>query len=121
MLLSVREHSSVNSATSSELCHQKSGSGLMSLSSAFKYCCTARGEKLEKTDLRYACMAHVIRKGGIKVALITRLSAIPGHCEQYSPLSVVGNSNKATSFYRRLLDVRNECLDVHHLSIPLAS
>ncbi|KZT64175.1 hypothetical protein DAEQUDRAFT_732966 [Daedalea quercina L-15889] len=46
---------------------------------AFKYCCSARGEKLEKTDLRYACMAKVVREGGVKVALITRMSAIPGH------------------------------------------
>ncbi|TBU38985.1 hypothetical protein BD309DRAFT_873251, partial [Dichomitus squalens] len=47
---------------------------------AFKYCCAARGQKPEKTQLRYTCLARVVRDGGFKVALIARLSAIPGHC-----------------------------------------
>ncbi|KAI0350431.1 hypothetical protein OH77DRAFT_1413055 [Trametes cingulata] len=46
---------------------------------AFKYCCAARGEKLEKNKLSYACLARVVREGGFKIALIARLSAIPGH------------------------------------------
>ncbi|KAI0293888.1 snare associated Golgi protein-domain-containing protein [Multifurca ochricompacta] len=46
---------------------------------AFKYCCHARGEKLEKTNLQYACLARVVRDGGFKIALIARFSAIPGH------------------------------------------
>ncbi|KAI5116157.1 hypothetical protein M0805_008428 [Coniferiporia weirii] len=46
---------------------------------AFKYLCRARGEKLEKTNLQYACFARLVRTGGFKVALITRYSAIPGH------------------------------------------
>ncbi|KAI0706607.1 snare associated Golgi protein-domain-containing protein [Earliella scabrosa] len=46
---------------------------------AFKYCCSARGEKLERTKISYACLARVVREGGFKVALIARLSAIPGH------------------------------------------
>ncbi|OCH86161.1 hypothetical protein OBBRIDRAFT_797454 [Obba rivulosa] len=46
---------------------------------AFKYCCSARGEKLERTDTRYACLARVVRDGGFKIALIARFSAIPGH------------------------------------------
>lgn len=46
---------------------------------AFKYCCHARGEKLEKTKIWYACLAQVVRDGGFKIALIARLSAIPGH------------------------------------------
>jgi uncharacterized membrane protein YdjX (TVP38/TMEM64 family) len=46
---------------------------------AFKYCCRARGEKLERTKLSYACLARVIREGGFKIALIARLSLIPGH------------------------------------------
>ncbi|PIL26646.1 hypothetical protein GSI_11271 [Ganoderma sinense ZZ0214-1] len=46
---------------------------------AFKYCCAARGEKLERTKLQYACLARVVRDGGFKIALIARLSAIPGH------------------------------------------
>lgn len=48
--------------------------------SAFKYCCRARGEKLEKSKLSYGCLATVVRDGGFKIALIARLSAIPGHC-----------------------------------------
>ncbi|KAG8834036.1 Tlg2-vesicle protein [Serendipita sp. 399] len=46
---------------------------------AFKYCCSARGEKLEKQKMSYACLARVVREGGFKIALIARLSAIPGH------------------------------------------
>ncbi|KAL5526992.1 hypothetical protein ACEPAF_8721 [Sanghuangporus sanghuang] len=46
---------------------------------AFKYCCRARGEKLEKKDLQYACLARTVREGGFKVALVARYSAIPGH------------------------------------------
>ncbi|RDB21755.1 Golgi apparatus membrane protein TVP38 [Hypsizygus marmoreus] len=46
---------------------------------AFKYCCRARGEKLERTKITYACLAKVVRDGGFKIALIARLSAIPGH------------------------------------------
>ncbi|KIK64267.1 hypothetical protein GYMLUDRAFT_40552 [Collybiopsis luxurians FD-317 M1] len=46
---------------------------------AFKYCCRARGDKMEKTKISYACLARVVREGGFKIALIARLSAIPGH------------------------------------------
>ncbi|KAI0288963.1 snare associated Golgi protein-domain-containing protein [Russula brevipes] len=46
---------------------------------AFKYCCTARGEKLERTNMQYGCLARVVREGGFRIALIARLSAIPGH------------------------------------------
>ncbi len=46
---------------------------------AFKYCCRARGEKMERTKITYACLARVVREGGFKIALIARLSAIPGH------------------------------------------
>ncbi|PVG04057.1 hypothetical protein CPB86DRAFT_747201 [Serendipita vermifera] len=46
---------------------------------AFKYCCSSRGEKLERQKLSYACLARVVREGGFKIALIARLSAIPGH------------------------------------------
>ena len=49
--------------------------------SAFKYCCRARGEKLEKTRITYACLARVVRDGGFKIAFIARMSAIPGHCQ----------------------------------------
>ncbi|KAL0948375.1 hypothetical protein HGRIS_010957 [Hohenbuehelia grisea] len=46
---------------------------------AFKYCCRSRGEKLERTKIGYACLAKVVRDGGFRIALIARLSAIPGH------------------------------------------
>ncbi|EJD36440.1 hypothetical protein AURDEDRAFT_74204 [Auricularia subglabra TFB-10046 SS5] len=46
---------------------------------AFKYCCRARAEKLEKEKPYYDCLARVVREGGFKVALMARLSAIPGH------------------------------------------
>lgn len=46
---------------------------------AFKYCCRARGAKLEKSKIPYGCLARVVREGGFKIALIARLSAIPGH------------------------------------------
>ncbi|KAG9037840.1 Tlg2-vesicle protein [Tulasnella sp. UAMH 9824] len=31
---------------------------------AFRYCCKSRGEKLEKNNLSYACLAKVVREGG---------------------------------------------------------
>ncbi|KAF8633114.1 hypothetical protein AX15_001497 [Amanita polypyramis BW_CC] len=46
---------------------------------AFKACCRSRGEKLERTKISYACLAKVVRDGGFKIALVARLSAIPGH------------------------------------------
>ncbi|KAH9953689.1 snare associated Golgi protein-domain-containing protein [Russula dissimulans] len=46
---------------------------------AFKYCCRARGEKLERTSIQYACLARIVREGGFRIALIARFSAIPGH------------------------------------------
>ncbi|KAJ2923115.1 hypothetical protein H1R20_g13977, partial [Candolleomyces eurysporus] len=46
---------------------------------AFKYCCRTRGAKMERTNISYACLAKVVRDGGFRIALIARLSAIPGH------------------------------------------
>jgi len=54
---------------------------LTSIFSAFKYCCRARGEKLERTNISYACLAQVVREGGFRIALVARMSAIPGHCK----------------------------------------
>jgi hypothetical protein len=34
---------------------------------------------MEKTNLTYACLARITRDGGFKIALVARLSAIPGH------------------------------------------
>ncbi|CAK5263286.1 unnamed protein product [Mycena citricolor] len=46
---------------------------------AFKYLCRARGEKMERQQIRYACLAECVRRGGFRIALIARFSAIPGH------------------------------------------
>ncbi|KAK7691169.1 hypothetical protein QCA50_006272 [Cerrena zonata] len=46
---------------------------------AFRHCCTARGAKYEKKNLKYAYLVRVIRDGGFKVALVARFSAIPPH------------------------------------------
>lgn len=46
---------------------------------AFKYCCRSTGEKWERTQITYACLARVVREGGFKIVLAARLSAIPGH------------------------------------------
>ncbi|KAK7691171.1 hypothetical protein QCA50_006274 [Cerrena zonata] len=46
---------------------------------AFRYCCSARGEKYERKNLSYAYLVRVVRDGGFKIALIARFSAIPGH------------------------------------------
>ncbi|KAJ7749913.1 hypothetical protein B0H16DRAFT_1550599 [Mycena metata] len=45
----------------------------------FKYMCTARGEKMERSNLSYGLLAHVVRKGGFLVVLVVRYSAIPPH------------------------------------------
>lgn len=61
---------------------------LTSSASAFKYCCRSRGEKLERSNITYGCLAKVVRDGGFTVALIARLSAIPGHCASLRLFSV---------------------------------
>ncbi|OCH86169.1 hypothetical protein OBBRIDRAFT_738526 [Obba rivulosa] len=45
----------------------------------FRYFCITRGLKLERTNIRYACLARVVRRDGFKVVLIMRYSAIPSH------------------------------------------
>jgi hypothetical protein len=37
---------------------------------AFKYTLRGTAEKLERKNMTYALMAHVIREGGFKVAMI---------------------------------------------------
>ncbi|KAI0327058.1 hypothetical protein GY45DRAFT_1226211, partial [Cubamyces sp. BRFM 1775] len=46
---------------------------------AFRWCCTARGKKLERDRLTYALYAQVTREGGLVVPTVMRLSFIPGH------------------------------------------
>lgn len=67
------------------------------LNSAFKACCRSRGEKLEKTKISYACLARVVRDGGFKIALIARLSAIPGHCKFLAKLDARSNTLLVTT------------------------
>ncbi|KAJ7334831.1 hypothetical protein DFH08DRAFT_706678, partial [Mycena albidolilacea] len=45
----------------------------------FKYACSARGRKLEETNIEYGAMAHVVRQGGFWIVLVMRYSAIPSH------------------------------------------
>lgn len=45
---------------------------------AFKYCFRGKAAKLERKNMNYALLAHVVREGGLKIAVICRLSAIPG-------------------------------------------
>ncbi|KAI0327055.1 hypothetical protein GY45DRAFT_1373459 [Cubamyces sp. BRFM 1775] len=45
----------------------------------FKWFCMARGRKWEEKKLSYALLAEVVRQGGFKIAVVIRLSAVPGH------------------------------------------
>ncbi|KAJ7736726.1 hypothetical protein DFH07DRAFT_893085 [Mycena maculata] len=45
----------------------------------FKSFCTGRSEKMEKSQLSYALLAHVVRHGGFLVVLVVRYSAVPPH------------------------------------------
>ncbi|KAJ7485180.1 hypothetical protein B0H11DRAFT_2018379 [Mycena galericulata] len=45
----------------------------------FKFCCSARSKKMEKSNLSYDLLAYVVRTGGFLVVLIIRYSAIPPH------------------------------------------
>lgn len=47
--------------------------------SLFKYWCSGRAEKHQRTSIFHACLAQVIREGGFIVALVVRYSVIPGH------------------------------------------
>lgn len=45
----------------------------------FKYACTARAKRMEEQEVNFACIARVVREGGFLIAIVARLSAIPGH------------------------------------------
>lgn len=85
---------------------------LTGFTSAFKYCCRSRGEKLERTNITYGCLAKVVRDGGLIIALIARLSAIPGHCESLRPLIV--HKLTSCSHHRSFQHVR----DGHRRVLP---
>ncbi|KAJ6587586.1 hypothetical protein DFH09DRAFT_1427771 [Mycena vulgaris] len=45
----------------------------------FKYCCGARGKRLELSNIPYGTLAHVVREGGLPIAIIVRYSSFPAH------------------------------------------
>ncbi|KAJ6489959.1 hypothetical protein C8R45DRAFT_992245 [Mycena sanguinolenta] len=45
----------------------------------FKYCCSARGKRLELTQMPYGTLAHVVREGGVPIATLVRYSSLPAH------------------------------------------
>ncbi|KAI0656908.1 hypothetical protein C8Q70DRAFT_1056166 [Cubamyces menziesii] len=45
----------------------------------FRWLCIARGGKMETKSLQYAFLAEAVRQGGLRIAVIVRLSGIPGH------------------------------------------
>ncbi|KAJ9116998.1 hypothetical protein QFC22_004656 [Naganishia vaughanmartiniae] len=55
---------------------------------AFKTCFRARAAKLERKNMNYALLAHVVREGGLKIAVMARLSAIPGKAVEYAVIAV---------------------------------
>ncbi|KAJ7578312.1 hypothetical protein C8J56DRAFT_1112396 [Mycena floridula] len=46
---------------------------------AFKYCCSSRAEKYQRTNIMYACFSKIVREGGLLVVFIARISALPPH------------------------------------------
>jgi hypothetical protein len=66
--------------------------------------------KLEEKKISYACLAHVVRQGGFKVALIARLSAVPGHCKYPLLISITPFDLiiKSFSHHRHFLHMRHE-------------
>ncbi|KAJ7912539.1 hypothetical protein B0H13DRAFT_2007142 [Mycena leptocephala] len=45
----------------------------------FKYCCGARGKRLELTNIQYGSLAHIVREGGLVIPIIIRYSSFPVH------------------------------------------
>ncbi|KAJ6588991.1 hypothetical protein B0H19DRAFT_226984 [Mycena capillaripes] len=45
----------------------------------FKYCCGARGKRLELSNMPYGTLAHIVREGGLVIAIIVRFSSLPSH------------------------------------------
>ncbi|KAI5477923.1 SNARE associated Golgi protein [Pseudohyphozyma bogoriensis] len=46
---------------------------------AFKYFFTKRAEKIEHGSILYACLARLMREGGLVIIILVRFSVIPGH------------------------------------------
>ena len=49
----------------------------------YKWWCGARGRKLEESKLNWALLAEVVRRGGLGMPLLMRLTFIPGHCASF--------------------------------------
>lgn len=49
---------------------------------AFGACLQKTAEKYERKSLNYACMAHIVREGGLFTVLVARLSAIVSSVER---------------------------------------
>ncbi|KAJ6510529.1 hypothetical protein C8R45DRAFT_1068538 [Mycena sanguinolenta] len=45
----------------------------------FKYVCGTRGKRLELTNMSYGTLAHVVREGGLPIAIVVRYSSLPAH------------------------------------------
>ncbi|GAA5826545.1 hypothetical protein JCM11251_002419 [Rhodosporidiobolus azoricus] len=45
----------------------------------FKYLLTSRAAKIEQESVFYACIARLMRDGGLWIIIVVRFSAIPGH------------------------------------------
>ena len=54
----------------------------------YKWWCGARGRKLEESKLNWALLAEVVRRGGLGMPLLMRLTFIPGHCASFPFLSL---------------------------------
>ncbi|KAK7044397.1 hypothetical protein R3P38DRAFT_2608538 [Favolaschia claudopus] len=45
----------------------------------FRHCLAARGKRLELTNMRYGTLAHIVREGGLPIAILVRYSSFPAH------------------------------------------
>ncbi|KAJ6482034.1 hypothetical protein C8R47DRAFT_1133684 [Mycena vitilis] len=45
----------------------------------FRFCCGARGKRLELSNMPYGTLAHIVREGGLIIAIVVRYSSLPSH------------------------------------------
>ncbi|KAJ7300351.1 hypothetical protein DFH08DRAFT_1088423 [Mycena albidolilacea] len=45
----------------------------------FKHLCGARGRRLELSNVPYGTLAHIVREGGLPIAILVRYSSFPAH------------------------------------------
>ncbi|KAL8280864.1 hypothetical protein RQP46_006868 [Phenoliferia psychrophenolica] len=53
--------------------------GEMACYYTFKYLLTAKAQKIEHESVMYACLARLMREGGIWIVTLVRFSILPGH------------------------------------------